>query len=188
MRLGICKPWPRAISFHFDVCTRDMNKGDMSAAPSDEGASAYRHLRRWIWLTYGLVLVFLAIFGWGSDFFSPKGERTLYTARCLSGHWEDGRCTGRLAASGRIRYKVQRSHNEVSYRAVGASSPAGHLTRCSISNGRNWMCSEDTEPNGSITLGLTNGKPDQSVPEHTRDERCVSKWTWFRLRALEKLS
>ena len=165
-----------------------MSNGDTSVARPGEASVTYRTVRRYVWLAYGLALIFLVIFAWGSDFFSPKGERTLYTARCQNGQWEDGHCTGRLESAERIRYKVQKLHREVAYRAVGASSPAGHLTRCTITNGRNWSCAEDSGPPGSITLGLTNGKPDQSTPGHARTERCVSKWTWFRLRVAEKLS
>jgi hypothetical protein len=60
------------------------------------------------------------------------------------------------------------------------------LRHCSIRNGRNWTCAEDSGPQGSITLGLTNGKPETTVPKNA--ERCVSKWTWYRLRLVEKLS
>lgn len=167
---------------------RSMNNGSTSLAQSDDQPPSYRIIRRYICLVYAMVVIFLTIVAWGSDFFSAKGERTLYTARCTDGQWVKGHCTGRLESAERIRYKVQKSHSEVSYQALGSSSPVGHLARCTISNGRNWTCADDRGPPGSITLGLTNGKPDQSIAETTRTERCVSKWTWFRLRVAEKLS
>ena len=84
-----------------------MSNGDMSVASPGEAPATYRTVRRYIWLAYGLALIFLTIFAWGSDFFSPKGERTLYTARCVNGRWSEGRCNGRLETAERIRYKVQ---------------------------------------------------------------------------------
>src|SRR2546427_8730224 len=66
-----------------------------------------------IWLFFALVLAGLCGVAWATDFITPQGERTVYTAECERGVWQGAHCTGRLAAGARHRFRALKSHKEV---------------------------------------------------------------------------
>jgi len=51
-----------------------------------------------IWLFFVLVLAGLCGVAWATDFITPQGERTVYTAECERGTWQGAHCTGTLVA------------------------------------------------------------------------------------------
>lgn len=53
---------------------------------------------KWARILVVLVVAFLLVAAWASDFITPQGERTVYTGECEGGHWQEGRCSGRMFA------------------------------------------------------------------------------------------
>ena len=67
--------------------------------------------RKWYVLLPAVVAVGLAV--WAADFVTLQGERTIYTAGCNGGTWVGNRCTGKLAAADRFRFRALKAHGEV---------------------------------------------------------------------------
>ena len=76
-------------------------------------------------LLYVLVIVgALGVFIWSSDRVTLEGERTVYTVTCEQGAWDGLRCTGRIAAGDRHRFRSSRSRREVVYWIAGSAAPS----------------------------------------------------------------
>ena len=91
------------------------------------------------WLV--LVLAALAILVWASDHITLQGERTIYSVTCEGGAWDGLRCTGRLAAGDRYRFRASPSRNEVLYWVAGSRAPSGKYTDCKVASRDNWTLS-----------------------------------------------
>ncbi|MCE9660748.1 MAG: hypothetical protein K8R60_19645 [Burkholderiales bacterium] len=139
---------------------------------------------RRVWLLVVLMLTFLVVAAWASDFVTLQGERTIYTAECEGGQWQDSRCTGRMVAGKRYRYHASKERGEVVLQVVGSSAPAGRLSNCDIRDGRNWVCPPAESPARSWTLRMEHGAPVARQDLPTRSDRQVSKWRWHLLEAL----
>ncbi len=124
-------------------------------------------------------LALLAFFLWAADIVTLQGERTVYTARCADGTWNANRCTGKLMAGDRFRFRALKAHNEVFFWNVGvASEPSGKLNQCAISDGRNWVCQPNADGPLSVALAMHHGRPVADKTGKTRSVHVVSKWTW----------
>ena len=99
-----------------------------------------------------LLLTVLVVAGWASDFVTLQGERTIYTAACEDGEWQEGRCTGRMVAGNRYRYHASKERSEVVLHVVGSSAPAGRLSNCEVRDGRNWTCPAGADSARSWTV------------------------------------
>jgi hypothetical protein len=134
-----------------------------------------------------LLLPVAAVVGlsiWAADFVTLQGERTVYTAGCENGAWAGDRCTGKLVAAERFRFRALKAHREVFFWNVGvASDPTGKFTQCAIADGRNWVCKPSSDGPKSITLEMLRGKPVLDVTGQTRPSHPVSKWKWTLLDA-----
>jgi hypothetical protein len=111
-----------------------------------------------------------------------QGERTVFTVDCVQGRWEGDRCTGRLAAAPRYRYRALKPHREVIFWTVGTSEPSGKFDDCAIQDGRNWICKVCPDAKRSITLQMAHGVPIAHAEAGTRPFRAVSKWRWMLLK------
>jgi uncharacterized protein VirK/YbjX len=141
-----------------------------------------RNVRRGREVRYAVAVVAaLALVGtlaWGNDFITPDGERTVYTAQC-DGQWEGDRCTGRLLAGDRYRFRALRPHREVVFWTVGGSEPSGKLEYCDITNGRNWRCPSNGQEARTITLQMSMGRPVRDEQAGTRPFHAIPKWRWY---------
>lgn len=122
-----------------------------------------------------------AVFSWASDFVTLKGERTIYTVRCQGGQWSGKRCTGKLAAGSRVRFRALRAHGEVLFWNAGVHEVSGRLTGCEISDGRNWSCPVTADATKSITLQMRHGRAVHSTAGGVQAYHAVTKWRWFLL-------
>jgi hypothetical protein len=136
---------------------------------------------RRVWSLVILVLAVLTFAAWASDFITMQGERTIYTVECRDGAWKDDRCSGKLVASQRYRYRALKPHNEVIFWAVGSKEPSGKFDECTITDGRNWVCKAGPDAPRSITLEMAEGAPVPGPPNVTLPFRAVSKWRWILL-------
>lgn len=133
---------------------------------------------------YGAVaLAIVATLIWSSDRITLDSERTIYTVRCEGGAWEGLRCTGRLVAGDRYRYRASRTRNEVHFWVAGSATPSGTYTDCSVRNRGNWRCNATVGQAPSITLQMvddqaTHGPAGLTVPFHA-----IQKWKWWLLDA-----
>jgi hypothetical protein len=133
---------------------------------------------RKLFLSIVAMTLFVGFF-WASDIVTLQGERTVYTAGCVEGTWAGDRCTGKLVAAERFRFRALKAHNEVFFWNVGvASDPTGKFTQCVIADGRNWVCQPTTEGPKAIALAMQHGKPVRDMTGKTRPTHPVSKWTW----------
>lgn len=137
--------------------------------------------KTWLWL---LPLVPVAgVFMWAADVVTGDGERTVYAAGCDKGEWEQDRCTGKLVAAERFRFRVLRAHREVFFWNVGVESdPTGKLINCTIIDGRNWVCPASVEGPKPIILEMARGKPIREFTGKTRASHPVSKIRWTLLK------
>ena len=124
------------------------------------------------------ILAVLYALVWATDSVTLQGERTVYTARCEPGAWVGDRCTGKLVAAERYRYRVLKPHSEVVFWVVGSSEPSGKFTECVIHDGRNWQCKANADAARSITLEMSKGYPLADPNAVTRSYHAVSKLTW----------
>ena len=136
-----------------------------------------------VWAFVIALVAALGFAAWASDFVTMQGERTVYTADCTDGTWKDDRCSGKVTAGTRYRYRALKPHNEVIFWTVGTSEPSGKFDNCKIQDGRNWVCKVSADAPRSITLQMSHGK---AVPTSgagpTRPFRAVSKWRWLLLQ------
>ena len=131
------------------------------------------------WLIFSAVVVVLGIAVWSNDFITLQGERTVYTAGCQQGAWIGNRCTGKLAAGERYRFRALTAHNEVFFWTAGdRTQPAGRFTQCEIKDGRNWKCQANADAPRTITLELSHGRPVIDPAANTRPYHAVSKFRW----------
>jgi hypothetical protein len=135
-----------------------------------------------VWSFVLLLLAALGFAAWASDFVTMQGERTIYTVDCEGGGWQGDRCSGRVAAGKRYRYRALKPHGEVIFWTVGTKEPSGKFSECTIQDGRNWTCKVCADAARSITLQMTHGLPVAAAPTVTRPFRAVSKWRWLLLQ------
>jgi hypothetical protein len=132
-----------------------------------------------IWLIVSAVVGLLGIAVWANDFITLQGERTVYTAACEQGAWVANRCTGKLVAGDRYRFRALKAHNEVFFWIAGdRTQPAGRFTECEIRDGRNWKCKPNADAPRAITLELSHGRPVIDPAAATQAYHAVSKWRW----------
>ncbi|NML44337.1 hypothetical protein HHL11_11285 [Ramlibacter sp. G-1-2-2] len=129
-----------------------------------------------------LVVVFLAAMMWLTDFITLQGERTIYTVTCEGGQWEGARCTGRLAAGPRFRFRALRVHEEVLFWTAGNREASGKFSNCQIHDGRNWTCPASATAAGTITLQMEHGRAIHDATGKALPFKAVEKWRWLLLR------
>jgi hypothetical protein len=129
-----------------------------------------------------VVMAAFATFVWAIDFVTLQGERTIYTARCQGETWLDDRCTGKLEAAERYRFRALKAHQEVVFWVVGSAEASGRLTPCVIQDGRNWSCKANADASRSITLEMRRGVAMRNTEGDTRTFHAVPKWKWFLLK------
>jgi len=135
-----------------------------------------------VWAFLIALFIALGFAAWASDFITLQGERTIYTADCDSGKWQGDRCSGKVKAGERYRYRALKPHNEVIFWTVGSNEPSGKFNDCTIQDGRNWACKVCADASRSITLEMAHGKPVVTAAAPTRPFRAVSKWRWLLLQ------
>jgi hypothetical protein len=129
-----------------------------------------------LWL---FVLAALAVVGnivWLSDKVTLQGERTIYTVDCRDGAWQELRCTGRLVAAERFRFRALKPHREVVFWTVGATEPSGKFTDCDIEDGRNWVCRPTADAARTITLKMSQGVASRHKSA-TRSRHIPATWS-----------
>ena len=125
------------------------------------------------------VIAVFAMTLWVNDFITLQGERTVYTAACQQGAWIGERCTGKLVAGERYRFRALKAHNEVFFWIAGdRTQPSGRFTECVIVDGRNWSCKANADAPRSIALALSRGRPVIDPTAKTRPFHAVSKLRW----------
>ena len=129
-----------------------------------------------------LVLVFLGTVMWMTDFVTLQGETTIYTANCEGGPWVGERCTGKLAAGQRYRFRALRLHEEVLFWTSGARESSSKFTGCDIQDGRNWTCPANADAGATITLQMEHGRAQHDASGKTRSFYGLEKWRWLLLR------
>jgi hypothetical protein len=137
-----------------------------------------------VWGLVAILLAALLAAAWASDFLTFQGERTVYTADCISGEWKDDRCTGRVGAGYRYHYRAVKSNGEVLFWTVGSREPTDRLSNCAIIDGRNWTCPRNADAAKSVTLQMVNGTPRPTAGAGTVPCHRISKWRWFVLHIL----
>jgi hypothetical protein len=135
-----------------------------------------------IWLSCVLVLALLGVAAWAADFITLQGERTVYTANCVQGTWQGKRCSGKLVAGERHRFRALKAHQEVLFWTVGSKEPSGKFTDCHIKDGRNWTCKPSPDISRAIAREMSLGKPVPDPSGQTRSFHPVAKWRWMLLR------
>jgi hypothetical protein len=133
------------------------------------------------WFAGLLVVAVLVIGAWASDKISYEGERTIYSVRCEQGVWEGWRCTGKLVAGDRYRFRASKSRQEVLYWIVGSSAPSGKYTDCKVVDRGNWTCAKAIGQIPTITHEMVNGYPTRVEGAATLPFHAVSKWQWWLL-------
>ncbi len=135
-----------------------------------------------VWAFVIAILAALGFAAWASDFVTMQGERTVYTVDCIGGSWQGDRCSGKVAAGTRYRFRALKPHGEVIFWTVGSKEPSGKFEDCKIQDGRNWVCKVCADASRSITLQMAHGKPVVDAAATTRPYRAVSKWRWLLLQ------
>lgn len=133
----------------------------------------------WFAISFGLMALAISI--WASDKISYQGERTVYSVRCEQGIWEGWRCTGRLVAGDRYRFRASKSRQEVIYWIVGASGASGKYSNCNVVDRGNWKCPEAVGQPRTITREMVKGHPVCDEGEIPLPFRAVPKWQWWLL-------
>ena len=134
-------------------------------------------------LLYILVIVgALGVFIWASDRITLEGERTIYTVNCEQGAWDGLRCTGRIAAGDRHRFRSSRSRREVVYWIAGSAAPSGKYSDCDVTDRDYWSCKSRAGELPTITHELSDGRPVQRAAGIDLPFHAVTKWKWWALR------
>ena len=128
-----------------------------------------------------IVIALGSFLSWITDFVTLQGERTIYTVECRQGTWSGNRCTGKLAAAERYKFRALRDHSEVLFWIAGSAAPSGRMAPCVIKSGRHWSCEANADSPRSITLEMSKGHPVQNPVGNTRPFHEVSKITWLLL-------
>lgn len=133
-------------------------------------------------LILSAVVAALGIAVWSNDFITPQGERTVYTAGCQQGAWIGNRCSGKLVAGERYRFRALKAHDEVFFWVAGdRTQSAGRFTECAIQDGRNWKCKANADAPRAIALEMSHGRPVTDPAANTRPFHAVSKLRWMLL-------
>jgi hypothetical protein len=143
-------------------------------------------LRKFLLSTQGAFLAIAAMFAlwmWLTDFITFQGENTVYTVSCQGGEWQGERCTGRLAASERYRFRALRNRGEVLFWRLRSSEPSGRFTQCQVRDGRNWTCPPGADAGRTIALAVEHGRAVRDAGGRTLPFRAVQKWRWLLLDA-----
>ncbi len=131
-------------------------------------------------------MVALALIGlgaiWLSDKVTLQGERTIYTVQCGQGQWDGLRCTGRLVAGPRFRYRALKRRREVIFWVLGEATPSRKLTDCAIDDGRNWTCKPNDDAAYSITLAMHRGRAVHDESGVAPRFRATTKRRWWLLK------
>jgi hypothetical protein len=133
-----------------------------------------------------LLLLLLGSMGallWASDRITLQGERTIYTVGCEQGVWDGLRCTGRMVASKRYRFRASPSRGEVIYWIVAAPAPSGKYAGCDVKNRDNWTCPANTGEYPSITHTMALGRPIPEEGAPVAPYYAIAKWKWWLLDA-----
>jgi hypothetical protein len=133
------------------------------------------------WFVALFVVTALAIVIWASDKISYEGERTVYSVRCEQGVWQRWRCTGRLAAGDRYRFKASKSRQDVLYWVVGSSAPSGKYTDCKVADRGNWTCAQPVDQPPTIARAMVNDRPTRDESGTMLPFHAVPKWQWWLL-------
>jgi hypothetical protein len=134
-----------------------------------------------VWALVAAIFAALGFAAWASDFVTMQGERTIYTVDCRDGAWQGDRCSGRVAAGHRYRFRALKPHGEVIFWTVGSKEPTGRFSDCAIQDGRNWVCKANADARRSITVKMAQGAPVCEPSAGTLPFRSVSKWRWILL-------
>jgi hypothetical protein len=140
-----------------------------------------RMLFKWLGVVLAVLVVATAL--WASDKITYEGERTIHTVRCEQGVWEGRRCTGRLVAGDRYRFRASKSRQEVLYWVVGSASPSGKYTNCTVRDRGNWKCEEAAGQPPTVTREMVNDRPARDGSGTTLPFHAVPKWQWWILDA-----
>ncbi|MEO8344152.1 MAG: hypothetical protein ABI607_00520 [Betaproteobacteria bacterium] len=128
-----------------------------------------------------VVIVALGIFIWASDRITMEGQRTIYTVSCEQGAWDGLRCSGRVRASDRHRFRASRSRHEVVYWIAGSNTPSGKFIDCNITDRDRWVCAPRAGEPPTIAHELIDGRPVQQAGNSNVPFHAVSKWKWWAL-------
>ncbi len=130
--------------------------------------------------------LFIAAFGatglWLTDQVTWQDEVTVYTARCVDGTWDGGRCSGRLAPGDRYRYRALRRRSEVLFWVLGEDSPSRKMTGCEVVDGRNWTCRPTDDAAHSVTLAMKRGRATHDATGVARPFHGITKLKWYALK------
>jgi hypothetical protein len=137
-------------------------------------------IRIWV-LGFG-VLALLGLLAWSEDFITLQGECTVYTVACQQGVWIGQRCTGKLAAAERYRFRALKTRGEVLFWTLGVPEPSGRFSDCVIRDGRNWSCKPSADASRTVTREIAHGRPVADSSGFTRPLHAVTKWRWWLLR------
>ena len=128
-----------------------------------------------------MVGIFIGALLWVIDFVTLEGEWTVYTVECKQGTWNSDRCTGKLVAAQRYRFRALKGHGEVLFWIVGSTEPSGRFTQCEIKNRGNWTCKANADSPRSITLTMSKSRPVPDPAANTRPYPAVPKVKWLLL-------
>jgi hypothetical protein len=133
------------------------------------------------WIAIPAVL-FFTFFVWTTDKVTWQGERTIYTVNCLNGSWDGNRCSGKLTAGPRFRYRALKGRREVLFWVLGTQEPSTKLTGCTIQDGRNWTCPVSVDAPKSLTLEISGGEAIHNPSMRTRPFHSTTKVGWWLLQ------
>ncbi len=130
------------------------------------------------------LLAIVAVGGlvWASDRVTFEGERTIYTVECRDGQWDGLRCTGRLVAGDRHRFRSSKSRSEVIAWVVGSPNPSVTYTDCSVKSRGNWQCNARLGQAPPITLEMANDRATHGPAGLTVPFHAIDKWKWWLLK------
>lgn len=129
-----------------------------------------------------MVAIFIGAFLWAIDFVTLEGEWTVYTVECKQGTWNGDRCTGKLVAAERYRFRALKAHSEVLFWVVGSTKESsGRFTQCEVENRENWTCKANADSPRSITLAMSKGRPVPDPAANARSFHAVPKVKWLLL-------
>jgi hypothetical protein len=133
------------------------------------------------WGTLTALVLALFVFMWAIDFITLEGEWTLYGAQCTQGKWLDAeRCSGKLEAGERHRFRALKKKGEVVFWTVGSPEPSGKLAPCVIQSRSDWKCEAGGDGARALTLELHRG---EAVPQTGVEVfHALPKWKWFLLK------
>jgi len=134
-------------------------------------------------LLYILVIVgAMGVFIWSSDRITLEGERTVYTVICEQGAWDGLRCTGRIVAGDRHRFRSSRSRSEVVYWIAGSAAPSGKYSECDVTDRDFWSCKTQAGELPTIAHEFSDGRPVPRAAGIDLPFHAVNKWKWWALR------